>query len=96
MHNTRPREESGSPLAFSHSSHQQTGILEVFFMLTFRPRDSHCIHVDPKASESTKRAIEAVIKCYKHKYPEASIFMAADPVPVYWGHFSVLEVRHFT
>ena len=52
--------------------------------------------MDPKASESTKKAIAAVIECYKLKYPKASIFMAADPVPVYWGHFSVLEVRHLT
>ena len=50
--------------------------------------------MDPKASESTKKAIEAVIECYKHNYPEATIFTAADPVSVYWGHFSVLEVRH--
>ena len=57
-------------------------------------RDSHCIHVDPKASESTKKAIEAVIECYKHNNPEANIFTAPDPVSVHWGHFSVLEVRH--
>ena len=56
-------------------------------------RDSHCIHVDPKASESTKKAISNLIECYKYKYPNTSIFAAADPVPVYWGHFSVLEVR---
>ena len=56
-------------------------------------RDSHCIHVDPKASETTKKAIAAIVECYKYKYPNTSIFTAADPVPVYWGYFSVLEVR---
>ena len=30
------REDSGVPLAFSHSVHQQAGILEVFLALTFR------------------------------------------------------------
>ena len=29
-------EDSGFPLAFSHSVHQQAGILEVFLALTFR------------------------------------------------------------
>ena len=30
------RKDSGFPLAFSHSVHQQAGILEVFLALTFR------------------------------------------------------------
>ena len=33
------RTDKGSPLAFSHSLHQQAGILEVFLALTFRPRE---------------------------------------------------------
>ena len=71
----------------------------IFIMTTNYPlqlyviRDSHCIHVDQKASETTKKAIAAIIECYKNKYPNTSIFIAADPVPVYWGYFSVLEVR---
>ena len=85
---------SESPLAFSHSIHQQAGILEVFLALTFRPRDSHCFHIDPKASDATTKAMEAIITCYNQKFPNTTMFAVPHPVPVYWGHFSVLEVGH--
>ena len=60
--------------------------------MPLRPRDSHCIHVDPKASARTKEAVAAVVRCYNEKYPQTTIFTAPDPVPVWWGHYSVLEV----
>lgn len=83
---------SESPLAFSHSIHQQVGILEVFLALTFRPRDSHCFHIDPKASDATTKAMESIIGCYNQRYPNTTMFAVPHPIPVYWGHFSVLEV----
>ena len=70
----------------------KAGILEMFLALTFRPGDSHCIHVDPKADETTTKAIKAVIKCYNHKFPNATVFQVPHPVSVFWGHISVLEV----
>ena len=85
---------SESPLAFSHSIHQQAGILETFLALTFRPRDSHCFHIDPKASDATTKAMEAIIGCYNQKYPNTTMFAVPHPVPVYWGHFSVLEASY--
>ena len=83
-----------SPLAFSHSIHKQAGILEVFLALTFWPTDSHCFHIDAKASDVTAKAIETVISCYNQRYPNATIFAVQHPVPVYWGHFSVLEASY--
>ena len=83
---------SESPLAFSHSIHGQAGILEVFLALTFRPGDSHCFHIDAKASDLTAKAVEAIISCYNQKYPSTTMFAIQHPLPVYWGHFSVLEV----
>ena len=85
---------SESPLAFSHSIHQQAGILEVFLALTFRPGDSHCFHIDPKASDATTKAMESIISCYNQKYPNTTMFVIPHPVPVYWGHFSVLEASY--
>ncbi len=81
-----------TPLAFSHSQHQQPALLEVFLALTFRPGDAHCIHIDPKAPDLTRAATEAVVECYKFRYPEANIFIVPNPVPVFWGHMSTLEV----
>ena len=83
---------SESPLAFSHTIHQQPGILEVFLALTFRPGDSHCIHIDPKSSDTTTKAMESIISCYNQRYPNTTMFAVPHPVPVYWGHFSILEV----
>ena len=83
---------SESPLAFSHTLHQQPGILEVFLALTFRPGDSHCIHIDPKSSDATTKAMESIISCYNQRYPNTTMFAVPHPVPVYWGHFSILEV----
>ena len=82
---------SESPLAFSHSINGQAGILEVFLALTFRPGDSHCFHIDAKASDLTTNAVEAIISCYNQKYPSTTMFAIPHPLPVYWGHFSVLE-----
>ena len=82
---------SESPLGFSHSIHQQAGILEVFLALTFRPGDSHCFHIDAKASDVTAKAIKAVISCYNQRYPNTTVLAVQHPTPVYWGHFSVLE-----
>ena len=70
----------------------KAGILEIFLALTFRPGDSHCIHVDPKADEATTRAIKAVVSCYNHKFPNATVFEVPHPISVFWGHISVLEV----
>ena len=39
LHSVNFKHDSESPLAFSHSLHQQAGILEVFLALTFRPRE---------------------------------------------------------
>ena len=68
----------------------------MFLALTFRPGDSHCIHVDPKANEATTRAIKAVIGCYNYKFPNATLFAVPHPVSVFWGHISVLEVSECT
>ena len=64
----------------------------MFLALTFRPGDSHCVHVDPKADQSTAKAIKAVIGCYNHKFPNATLFAVPHPVSVFWGHISVVEV----
>ena len=83
---------SESPLAFSHSIHQQPGILEVYLALTFRPGDSHCFHIDPKAGFRTTKAMVSIISCYNQKFPNTTMFAVPHPVPVYWGHYSILEV----
>ena len=40
LHSARLKHNSESPFAFSHSIHQQAGILEVFLALSFRTRNN--------------------------------------------------------
>ena len=77
------------PLAFSISTHQQIGILEVFLALFFRPCDSYCIHMDAKAPTEVKKALDAVVNCYRTL--GGSVFVHPNPVSVVWGAYSVLE-----
>ena len=49
-------------------------MLEVFLALTFRPWDSHCIHVDVAAPEETRAAVERIVGCYKELFPHGNIF----------------------
>ncbi len=63
----------------------------MFLALTFRPMDSHCVHIDASSPPKVRQAMENVIKCYKHKFPEANIFSVKFPIHVYWGKF-ILEV----
>ena len=30
----------------------------------YRPSDSYCIHVDAKASDTVKKAVDALVRCY--------------------------------
>ena len=77
------------PLAFSISTHQQIGILEVFLALFFRPCDSYCVHLDSKADPRVVNALKSLVKCYR--MAGGSIFLHPKPIPVVWGSYSVLE-----
>lgn len=84
--------ETEYPLAFSHGVHTQPGLLELFLSLTFRPMDSHCIHVDAKAPDEVQAAIMGIVKCYNYKFKKANVFVAKHSIPVFWGHHSVLDI----
>ena len=32
-----------------------------------------------------------MIKCYKETFPESVLFIAPDPIPIYWSDFSLLQ-----
>ena len=34
-----------------------------------------------------------MIKCYQEKYPETYISLSSRSVPVFWGHFSIVEAE---
>jgi hypothetical protein len=47
-------QSSHHPLAFSHLMHKHAGILEMFLALTFRPTNSHCIHIAASTPDKTR------------------------------------------
>ena len=48
--------------------------METFLALTFRPWDSHCIHVDVAAPQETKEAVDRIVGCYRYLFPQSNIF----------------------
>ena len=48
--------------------------METFLALTFRPWDSHCIHVDVAAPEETKAAVDRIVGCYRDLFRNSNIF----------------------
>ena len=59
----------------------------------FRPHNAYCIHVDPKADELFHRTVQQILHCYSKRYPGANIFRSSQSVPVYWGHYSIIEAE---
>ena len=48
--------------------------------------------MDKKADKSVHETANALANCYNNKFGGAErVFIAKDPVPVYWGHVSVLD-----
>lgn len=75
----------------AHSLHTQIGIFEMYLALHYRPVDSHCIHLDLKATDKVKLAVRSLVRCYKHKFPGSMFMISKLEIPVYWGWDSVLE-----
>ena len=80
------RDEEILPLAFAFTVHKDIAIFELFLALYYRPSDAHCIHVDHKSSVETLSAVQHLVGCYKKKFPQATIFIAAKSIPVFWGY----------
>ena len=83
--------ERDFPVSYGHLVNGQVGTFEMYLALHFRPSDAHCIHLDPKASETVHRAVEQLVGCYNRKFPHSTFFIAKHPVPVLWQDESVLR-----
>ena len=57
----------------------------MFLAVYFRPSDAYCIHIDTKVSPDVLTPFKRVVTCYQEKFPQAKIFFAERPIPVYWG-----------
>ena len=61
--------------AFSHMLHHQVAIYETFLAMYFRPYNFYCVHLDLKANDVIRKALESLIKCYKNRLTTGNIFM---------------------
>ncbi len=67
--------------------HSDVSLLERQLRLLFRPNHAFCIHVDAKAPEAVRAAVDALLDCYAVAAPNAQIALVTDkPLSVYWGH----------
>ena len=85
--------EKRFPLAYFITAFKDPRNLELILKTIFRPHNAYCIHVDPKAGELFQRTVQQILNCYKQKYPDAHVFRSSKSVPVYWGHFSIVEAE---
>eukprot|EP00095_Tigriopus_kingsejongensis_P001394 maker-scaffold205_size259573-snap-gene-1.44 protein:Tk01394 transcript:maker-scaffold205_size259573-snap-gene-1.44-mRNA-1 annotation:"beta- -galactosyl-o-glycosyl-glycoprotein beta- -n-acetylglucosaminyltransferase isoform x2" len=84
-------ENNSYPIGFAFSMHHQPAILELFLASSFHPQDSYCFHLDPKAPKGVQAAFLSLIRCYQESFPNSTLILVPDPVPVFWAHFSVLQ-----
>ena len=85
--------EKKFPLAYFITAFKDPRNLELMLKTIFRPHNAYCIHVDPKANELFLRTVKQILYCYNNKFPEGNIFRSSQSVPVYWGHYSIVEAE---
>ncbi|XP_040611799.1 N-acetyllactosaminide beta-1,6-N-acetylglucosaminyl-transferase isoform X6 [Mesocricetus auratus] len=82
---TLSEEEAGFPLAFTLTIHKDFDTFERLFRAIYMPQNIYCVHVDRKATETFKDAVQRLLSCF----PNA--FLASKMEPVVYGGFSRLQ-----
>ena len=59
----------------------------------YRPHNSYCLHVDPRAEPDFHKVVENIVSCYTKRYNTSNVFLHPAPIPVYRGHDSMLQVK---
>ena len=85
--------ELAFPLAYFITAYTDARQLELLLATVFRPHNAYCIHVDSKADPEFLQTVMQMVKCYTDRHPTATIFLPGHSVPVYWGHFSIVEAE---
>ena len=72
-------------------THGHLGILEAQLASLFKPHNAYCIYIDKKASKNFVSAVNQLIEAYKKLFPESVLFIAPNPIPIFWSDFSLLQ-----
>jgi len=89
------RLELDFPLAYYITAYTDARNFELLLSTIFRPHNALCVHLDPKASQDFLNTVRQILSCYRERYPGAAnhILEASFSVPVFWGHFSIVEAE---
>ena len=55
--------------------HNHVAIYEAFLAMYFRPHNFYCIHIDYKADDTVRKAVEGLVQCYEQELTTGSIFL---------------------
>ncbi|KAG9270391.1 beta-1,3-galactosyl-O-glycosyl-glycoprotein beta-1,6-N-acetylglucosaminyltransferase [Astyanax mexicanus] len=82
---TLSAEEEAFPLAYSIVVHHKVQNFERLLRSIYAPQNFYCIHVDKKASESTRAAINATVSCFDN------VFIASQLEEVVYASWSRVQ-----
>ena len=74
-------------LGFVHHIQKDIAIYEAFLSIYFRPNNFYCIHLDKKAEDEVREALNRLIQCYSTKVKSGKIFMldTSKSYEIVWG-----------
>jgi len=75
------------PIAYGILVHKGAPLLEQLLQAIYMPHNAYCLHIDVKASETFKRAVESMTRCLDN------VFITKNSVDVVWAHISILQAQ---
>lgn len=75
------------PIAYAVLVYKGGPLLEQLLQAIYMPHNVYCLHIDVKASETFKRAVEAMTGCL------SNVFVTKNSVDVIWAHISIIQAQ---
>ena len=67
--------------------------LELLLAKIYRPHNTYCLHVDPRAGPAFTETVQRIAGCYSRRARggPGAVFLVDGAAPVHWGHISLLQ-----
>ncbi|XP_063059682.1 beta-1,3-galactosyl-O-glycosyl-glycoprotein beta-1,6-N-acetylglucosaminyltransferase 3-like [Engraulis encrasicolus] len=82
---TLSEEERDFPIAYSMVIHEKIEMFERLLRALYAPQNVYCVHVDKKAPEPFKKAVEAIASCFPN------VFLAAKQETIVYASWSRVQ-----
>ena len=86
-HPTATNAELEFPIAYAILVYKGAPLLEQLIQAIYMPHNIYCLHVDVKASETFKRAVESMTQCLNN------VVITKKTVDVIWAHISIVQAQ---